>query len=66
MNEDVNGNGKSLWKEVSNAKGGKVENCSRIKNGNGRLAVEEVEMRKIWKEYFEDLYNIDTQEHVWL
>ena len=21
-------------------------------------------MRKIWKEYFEDLYNIDTQEQV--
>ena len=21
-------------------------------------------MRKVWKEYFEDLYNIDTQEEV--
>ena len=43
---------------------GKIENCSRIKEGNGRLALEEVEMQRIWKEYFEDLYNIDTQ--VWL
>ena len=25
MNEDVNGNRKLFWKEVSNAKGGKVE-----------------------------------------
>ena len=24
MNEDVNGNGKLFWKEVSNVKGGKV------------------------------------------
>ena len=45
MNEDVNGNRKQFWKEVSNAKG-------------------EDRSRKIWKEYFEDLYNIDTQEEV--
>ena len=30
MNEDVNGYGKSFWKEVSNVKRGKVESCSRI------------------------------------
>ena len=28
------------------------------------LPIEQVEMRRIWKEYFEDLYNIDTQEQV--
>ena len=38
MNEVVNGNRKLFWKEVSNVKGGKWENCSRIKDGNGRLA----------------------------
>ena len=32
MNEDVNGNRKLFWKEVSNAKGGKVESCSRVKD----------------------------------
>ena len=37
MNEDNNGNGKLFW-EVINAKEGKVENWSRIKDGNGRLA----------------------------
>ena len=38
INEDINRNKKFFWKEVSNAKGGKVESCSRIKDGNGRLA----------------------------
>ena len=64
INDHVNGNRKLFWKGVSNAKGGKVESCSGIKDGNGRLAQGEDEVRKIWKEYFEDLYNIDTQEEV--
>ena len=42
VNEQVgrkmNGNRKFFWKEVSNAKGGKVESFSRVKDGNGRLA----------------------------
>ena len=42
-------------KEVSKANGRKVENCSRI---------EEIEVQKIWKDYFEDFFNIDTQEQV--
>ena len=37
MNEDVNGNRKLFWKEVSNAKGGKVKSWSRVKDRNGRL-----------------------------
>ena len=37
---------------------------STIKDGNGRLVLEEVEVQRIWKEYYEDLYNIDTQEQV--
>ena len=64
MNEDVNENKKLFWKEVSNVKGGKVESCSRIKDGNGRLAQDDDEVRSIWKEYFKDLYNIDAQEQV--
>ena len=64
MNQDGNGNKKSFWKEVSNVKEGKVESCNRIKDGNGRLAQRENEVRRIWKEYFEDLYIIDTQEQM--
>ena len=47
-NEDVNGNRKLFLKEVSNAKGEKVVGCNRIKDGNGRLAQGEDEVRKIW------------------
>ena len=58
MNKDVKGNRKLFWKEMCNAKGGKMESFSRIKYGNGRMAKGDDEVRKIWKEYFEDLYNI--------
>ena len=44
MNGDVNENRKFFWKKVSNAKRGKVESCSRIKNGNGKLAQGEDEV----------------------
>ena len=64
MYEDVNGNRKLFWKERSNAKEGKVEGCSRINDGNGMRAQGENEVRKIWKEYFGDLYNIDTSNRL--
>ena len=35
-----------------------MESCRRIKDGNERLALEEVDVRRIWKDYFGDLYNI--------
>ena len=44
MNHDVNGNRKLFWKEVSKGNGGKVEICSRIKDGKGRLALGEDEV----------------------
>ena len=44
MYGSVQGNRKMLWKELSNMKGGKVESCSRIKDGNGRLTQGEDEV----------------------
>ena len=43
-----------------------MESCSRIKNknGGGGLALGKDEVKRIWKNYFEDLYNINTQEQV--
>ena len=45
-------------------KGGKVESCSRRKDRSRRLAQGEGGLQKIWKEYFGDMYKIDTQEGV--
>ena len=44
MNENVNGNRKLFWREMSNVKGGKVESWSRMKDRNGRLAQGEDEV----------------------
>ena len=41
-----------------------MESCNRVKDGNGRLVQVEDEARKIWKEYFEDLVNIDTRQKI--
>ena len=49
MNQDVNGNMILFWKEVSKANGGKVENSKRMKDGKSRLTLEEVEVRRIYK-----------------
>ena len=64
MNQDVNGNRKLFWKEVSKVSGGRMKSCNRKKDGKRRLALGEDEVRRIWKNYFEDLYNIDIQEQV--
>ena len=40
MNQDVNGNRKLFWKEVSKINEVKVENCSRVKDRNERFRCE--------------------------
>ena len=47
MNQDVNGNRKLFGKEVSKVNGGKLENSNIIKDGNGRLVLEEAKVRRI-------------------
>ena len=64
MNEDVEENRKLFLKMVNNAKREKVERCSRIKDGTGTLTPGDSEVRRIWKKYLVDQYNIDTQEKV--
>ena len=46
--------------------GRRVENCDRIKAKTVRLAVGEDNVGKPWNQYFEDLYNVDTEEHLML
>ena len=52
MNGDVNGNRKLFWKEVSNKKGGELQHNKGWKWEVGTEGEDEV--RKIWKEYFEE------------
>ena len=44
MNQDVIGNRKLFCKKASEVNKVNVENCSRIRDGNGRLILEEVEV----------------------
>ena len=41
MSQDVDGNRKLFWKEVSEMNGERGGGCSRIKEGNGKLAMGE-------------------------
>ena len=60
MNKDLDRNRKLFWKEVDKVYGGKVESCSCIKDENGTLTLGENEVRRIWKDSFENIYNIET------
>ena len=44
--------------------GGKEKDCKRVKDKNGILAMGWGYVREIWKEYFEDLYSLNTEEEV--
>ena len=46
-----------FWKDVSEGNGGRVESCSRIKYGIGRLVLGEDEVQRILMDYLEGLYN---------
>ena len=50
MNQDVNGNRKLFWKKVIKANGRNAENFDRIEDVNERLVLEELEVRRIWRE----------------
>ena len=41
-----------------------VENCNKTKDTAERLVMEEDGVQETREEYFEDLYNIDTEEWV--
>ena len=64
MNQDMYRIMKLFWKEVRKTNERKVESYSKKCDRSRRLALLEVEMQRIWKEYFEDFYNIDTKGQV--
>ena len=50
MSQDVKRNRKLFLKEAVKAKGGKIENCCRIKGRTGKLVVEPDAKRETWKD----------------
>ena len=55
MNEDIHGNKKLFWKEVRKVGKERNGNLLNIMNRNRRLVTEEWEVRRLWREYFENL-----------
>ena len=45
MNEDIDGNRKLFLKIMSRMNRGKLKSCSRIKDGNGSLALGQIEYK---------------------
>jgi hypothetical protein len=64
MNEDVKGNKKLFWKEVRKVGKERNGNLSNIKNRNGTLVTDEAEVRKVWRDYFENLHKVGSNEEV--
>ena len=62
MSQNLIRDRKFFWKEVGKVDDGNVENCNIIKDRTESLAVGEIDVRKIQNEYFEDMYNVDTEE----
>ena len=63
LNQDIDGNKKLFRKEVSKVNGGNVKSCSRIKDGNGRLAMGRMKYERSGRIILRN-YITDTQKPV--
>ena len=61
MNREVMGT-EDIQIEMDKAKDEMVKNCSRIKGKTANFIVGKKEMREIWKEYLQNMCNMDTEE----
>src|SRR5678816_1599067 len=64
MNGDLEGNRKLFWKEARKVKNENKGNLLRIMNRDGAFVTDEVDVRGVWKEHFENLYNNGSNEEV--
>src|SRR5678815_963144 len=62
MNGDLQGNRKLFWKEARKVKNENKGNLLRIMNRDAAFVTDEMNVRGVWKEHFENLYNIDSNE----
>ena len=54
---DFEGNKKMLWKEVQRMKKGEQARDEMVKDVNGQILRDGVEVRRRWAEYFEQVLN---------
>ena len=59
MNEDIDRDRKLFWKKMNNLNGRKDESSCRKRMKMG-LELGEDELRRIWKDYLQNLYYMDT------
>src|SRR5678815_1288391 len=64
MNEDIQGNRKLFWKEARKVKNENKGNLLRIMNRDGAFVTDEMDVRGVWKEHFENLHNFGSNEEV--
>ena len=63
MGNDVKGNKKMFWKEVKRVRKGEQAREEMVKDVNGEILRDGVEVRRRWAQYFEQVLNIaDVRE----
>ena len=58
MGNDFEGNKKMFWKEVKRVRIGEQAREEMVKDANGQILRNGVEMRRRWAEYFEQVQNV--------
>src|SRR5678816_3363944 len=64
MNGDLQGNRKLFWKEARKVKNENKGNLLRIMKRDGAFVTDEMDVRGVWREHFENLHNIGRNEEV--
>ena len=58
MGNDFEGNKKMFWKEVKRVRKGEQAREVMVKDVNGQILLDGVEVRRRWAEYFEQALNV--------
>ena len=58
MGNDFEGNKKVLWKEIKRARKGEQARNEMVKDVNGQILRDAVEVRRRWAEYFDQVLNV--------
>jgi len=64
MTNDMNGNIKLFWKEVKKARGCVANGSEKVKDASGRMLLRDNDVKERWKEYFEELLNVEMQDQI--